>query len=205
MAGINSKTAPITAYPVGDIGLLYVMVRKAASMSVKKAIETAAGQKINGCAVYDASRKSWPSALRFTVVRNPWERAASCWASKIGEHGSMYGSFRDYGMWKDMTLKDFLLKIKAMPVLEHDAHWAPMCRGLISNGELCVDMILRHESLCDDWARLMTLFPSLPELQHVGYKKSNALRDYYNAETWGLVEDIYADDIKMFGYSGMKY
>lgn len=131
---------------------------------------------------------------KFTVVRNPWEKAVSQF---------MYLKKRKYlrdfiGMSRWASFKKYLKLISKKTHVQ----WMKQSDFLVdSEGGLLVDEILRFEDLDSDFqkVKLKLGFSSL-ELPHVNKSERKRYSEYYDQESIQMVQDLYASDIAMFDY-----
>jgi hypothetical protein len=129
--------------------------------------------------------------FKFTVVRNPFDRAVSAFAylQGIKKIARRY----NFASFCKAVLRD---------EPECDPHFQAQSDGLFHDGRLLVDYVGRFETIADDWRVIAGRIghPNL-DLPHVGpSKRSDGYRAYYDAQTRQIVADIYADDLASFGY-----
>ena len=138
----------------------------------------------------------------FGFVRNPWERAVSCW--KFGCYQSVGGS-----EW-DMSFRDFCFKLNSIDI-------SPKT-GIADNGlllHICeqhpfliceeyktkADFIGRFENLQEDFNIVCSKI-GIPQcqLQEQNITKHKHYTEYYDDETKSIVAEKYAKDIEYFNY-----
>ena len=153
-----------------------------------------------------ASLLTSASTLRFTSVRNPYERIVSCYLNKIftRDRNSAYLAWRVQGHGK-ISLLDFLKFVQSQPPLRRDAH----CRVM---SDLCFseyvryDDIVRYETFEHDIKRVMEMLnignlniptPSRKNKTDAGAKMHALLGD----PECELIREIYKADFEEFGYS----
>jgi hypothetical protein len=125
----------------------------------------------------------------FCVVRNPWDRAVSCYQT--------LGPLRKKKPWSQLiSFEEFLKKIRSgsggVASARPQVNWA--------SG---VDRILRFERLKEDFRALCLQFCGEElELMHF-LKRENKpkLSEFYTDETRQMVSEIFAQDIRKFGYT----
>ena len=124
--------------------------------------------------------------IRFTIVRNPYDRAVSLFRF-------IYPSF----MQNKQNFIKFLNDIKSGKL--NDTFFVPQYNYIVDNtGNIMVDNILRFENLNEDWYYFCQKYniPSvlLPKINHNNRNKIDLLDDI----TKGMIYDIYKIDFKIF-------
>ena len=147
-----------------------------------------------------------PATFRFSFVRNPFSRSLSCYLDKFVQDESMHARYYPmlgFPMNRKPTFRDFLRAIKDQPVVEHDTHWAPQTH-LLCPVRMRYSFIGRFEFLELELAklkgRLGLLHSSSSFLAPHATSADQRLRDFYGREEIGLVQSIYEDDFRTFGY-----
>jgi hypothetical protein len=166
----------------------------------------------------------WQTRLKFSVVRNPWDRMVS-----------LFGLFKKRHVGNKIKANKFLLTIRDLPDLKSKAHqlsfinkamelsfeeWIDFCmqRGwdnYLYLGEDVpliqipqnrwfdgLDKIFKFENReeIDNFLVDMGYEVAVPENQ--SEKRDKDWRSYYNARTYDLVAEWYREDINRFGYGG---
>lgn len=127
--------------------------------------------------------------LKFCVVRNPWDRLASCWRDK----------YQDSRTWRE-----FVLMVCKIEDAKADIHWRSQWYDLSCEGVFVPDRRLRFERLDQEWAfvcsAVKTLdLPPLPRLQVSTGPSTQELFD--SQELVDRVRVRYQDDVEQFGYT----
>lgn len=146
--------------------------------------------------------------FRFSFVRNPYSRALSCYLEKIaGEQWLRDLRLPDLGFAPDaeVSFVDFLRRVRAQEPADMDIHWAPQ-HHLLSLAKVKYDFLGRFESFQPDLQRVIEhLGLDIPaetlarRTSHVT-RAGERLDDYYEEESVGLVQQIYAGDFAALGY-----
>ena len=143
------------------------------------------------------------SYFKFTFVRNPFDKATSQYEYMKRMRARLRG---EIGMEKDASFGEYLRLIQ-----DHDhPHWAPQRRFLFADdGELLVDFAGRFERFEENAHRM---FDAVGIGAHVGPWRSKRFphskgsgvrlhyREYYDDEARGVVAEMYAHDLDLFGY-----
>jgi len=135
---------------------------------------------------------------KFAFVRNPWDWQVSMYHFLLKEKQnpryntvSQLGSFKKYLEWVVEEKKPFprgATKLQKMMLVDN-------------SGRVAVDEIGRFETLAEDFRRITTkvgIEASLPKLNSSAHRN---YQDYYDAYTKKLVENYFAEDIDLFGYT----
>lgn len=197
--------------------VLYVGIPKVATRSLLDALQsycTNESLKFK-IAEYDIARlidrfdlaEGW---FKFTFVRNPWSRAASCYMDKIAVTDEIKWARHMHGrkgLQAGMPFSEFAKWLNSDEGSDAvaDRHWISQYQllGINEKTPLKYDLIGRFENLREDYARLIIdTGLSLPPLTH--RLKTQAPSDYkrlYDDRSIQLIADRYSRDIELFGYS----
>lgn len=134
--------------------------------------------------------------ISFTFVRNPYDRILSAWKYFTNDSWAV-GRMKKNNITfnPNTTFEEFL----DVAVNQHaDHHWQPQCDYVPHD----VQFIGRLENFQNEYNDLCDLI-GIPKSTVLHEKKSN--RDhystYYNDKTKKIVDDVYSQDIKRFGYT----
>ena len=146
--------------------------------------------KIRGHAI--ASKSQFEQYFKFSIVRNPWDRAHSWYRNVVRDPIHR----QDFNVDESCTFAEFMR--------EHAGCWAldPQLDWLTDRqGRVLVDFVGRFETLNESYAearRMLGLSPvELPQLIHtdpVDYRAD------YTDELRQTVANKYAEEIERFGY-----
>jgi hypothetical protein len=128
---------------------------------------------------------------KFAFVRNPWDRLVSSYhhllkdtwdlKHKIVKSMESFDEFVDWSVKKNnCTQKDFITDDK---------------------GQLIVDFVGRYESLEEDFSHICKILKidiNLPRKNHTNHKD---YKTYYSERTKKIVEELFLEDIELFGYT----
>jgi len=134
--------------------------------------------------------------FKFTVVRNPWDKVISQYASM-----RQRPDLRAYiGLADDAPLAEYLARIAAF---EH-VQWMPQSWFIQDlSGTDMIDFIGRFETLEADmrhvFARIGINFMQLPHMN--ASRREREYRGYFSADTRSAVARMYAADIEHFRYT----
>ncbi len=138
----------------------------------------------------------WNAHLTFGVVRNPYDRLISNF-KYISKRPSHYHweQYNTYG-----NFKVFVLNLHDVPWKDFQHHY------LAANGKIVVKKILRFESINSDFKNLISKMglPDIPlQKFNVSQRKADFL-SYYDPEMIEIVNDVFDEDFRLFGYEKTK-
>ena len=124
----------------------------------------------------------WNSYTKFSVVRNPWDRIVSMWATRWWHQAS--------DLDDDCSFEDFILNMKPHP---HEIYNTLHCNEILDE---YINFILRFESLQKDFSNMLKgigvediSLPHVEKREHVSYVK------FYGDKEKNIVSELYKDDI----------
>jgi len=190
---------------------IFVHIPKAAGTSVKMALNLPGRGHPPWQYFTENFPEEWNSYIKFTVVRNPWDRVVSayCYAKMENSfwHSNAAGLHPDYNFLKDKTFAQCCTALaEDRASLTHES-WHPQYLWVskvdASRKPLCmVDRVLRCESLGKDFSALCTILGAGPvTLPHINTSERKFYKKYYSARTRKLIARLYAADIQLFAYS----
>lgn len=154
---------------------------------------------------------------KITFVRNPYSRVLSCYLHRIVKEYSNPSKLAYYNVigreldGDTPTFKEFLEFIFNHKNLER--HWAPQTSVTLFD-YVHFDFIGKVETIEEDLNKLDTLLFSESSFHNSSIKEVNKapmltnatgkLSEYYTPELIAMVNEIYADDFKNFGYKMVK-
>jgi hypothetical protein len=218
---------PESAILIEPYSAVYIEIPKVACSSIKVALSNLLQIELNGPSK-DPHQSRFPEAVpclksslmfngyfSFSFVRNPWGRLLSCYRDKVlfqaqgftnsTQRSGVADCFAHYDQIRPkMTFLEFVEVVASIPDEKADAHFRSQFTFLSNaSGEIAVDFIGRFESLSTDLLEVqkkarMPLF-TLPMLQTTG--TGTDYRTHYDSNTHLLVENRFAKDIELFGYS----
>lgn len=129
----------------------------------------------------------------FAIVRNPWDRCVSMY-SHLQKRGFLWEALgltteEDLPTW-DKFLTDYLRKIYWFTTYTNQVEWIPNS----------VDILLRYETLNNDFKQVQELVNCHEPLPHVNYSAHSEYKSYYSTEQQKLVSNLFEQDIDMFKY-----
>lgn len=189
---------------------IFIHIPKVAGTSVKEVLELPGQGHPPWFYFAEQYPEKWRSYLKFTIVRNPWDRIISSYSYARMEtsywHNSKTVKHPDYDLLKNKSFDDFCeVLYSKRDLLKHES-WRPQCDWLVGMHQgrkvLTVELVLKFENLTDDFSDLCkrlgianTALPFINPSPHKNY------REYYDKRTIWIIEQVFAQDIAAFGYT----
>lgn len=146
----------------------------------------------------------WNNYLKFSITRNPWDRTVSLffWERKRKpDSAAKPGLLQRLGLGPDehtrlrTEFREFVLA----------SQWENNDRFYFMDGRLCVDYVIRYESLAQDFENLCQRLGlptiELPRLKADIRKDRQPYTALYDKDTQAAVADRHRLDIQYFGYT----
>ena len=139
-------------------------------------------------------------AFKFAFVRNPFDRTVSLfeYLKKLAILHTNY-SFRSFCfLLKDRAFDSIgLYNDRNLSICNPQVVWT-----VDEQGKSFVDFVGRVENLEEDFGKVCKELKINCQLTHANKSRSKQKKyqDYFDDETRQIVEDVYADDLRCFGY-----
>jgi sulfotransferase famil protein len=142
------------------------------------------------------SKKQYDNYFKFTFIRNPWARAYSWYRNVMRDDEHK----REYKITEHLSLNDFLRNYAGHGMLMPQTYWIKDFSGSIP-----FDFIGRFENFSHDFKKLcgMMKLQNL-NLSHKIRGSGKDYREHYDPESIDIINDIYKEEIELFGYSFEK-
>lgn len=129
----------------------------------------------------------WNDYVKFTVVRNPWDRMVSMWATTWWDF--------DPEACRQADIGGFLRQLKPHP---NEAYHSLTYHDILDEP---LDFVLRYETMQADLSRMLTQcgHPDVA-LPCVWKTFRQHYSDYYTPEARQRVAEMFREDIERFGY-----
>lgn len=156
--------------------------------------------------------------LKFSFVRNPWDRLVSCFANKIRSDGRNNDLYKDgvavgfvrYGVFHSkMSFEEFAEVVSQIKDEESNPHFLSQHHFLLDpNANVATDFVGRFETLQSSFDELCDLLKlQRTVLPHKNFSKSLKERHYsefYSPRLRELIAKRYEKDIELFKYEFSK-
>ncbi len=191
--------------PFDDKRSIFVHIPKCAGVSVAKALF---GNLAGGHTTLDEyldifEPRCIMDYFKFTIVRNPWDRLVSAYFYlRDGGFGSTDRNFFERELSEFRGFDAFVHGWVNRSNIWRWYHFRPQYHFMLDRRErVALDFVAFFENLNDDFryiANRMGLDCRLPKSNESTH---SLYADHYDKQTRNIVADVYADDIRMLGYS----
>lgn len=139
------------------------------------------------------TRQQYDSYFKFSFVRNPWARVYSWYKNVMRDEIHR----KNYNITGSILLGQFIKLFIGKGMLRPQTYWIKDFSGSIP-----LDYIGRFENLNDDFIEACQYMGiSNISLPHKIKGSNEDYRIKYDESSIGIVQDIYKEEIKLFGYS----
>jgi len=191
--------------------LIYYMVPKAASTTVKSFIKAIDPLHMKRLSLAEARSTLYKDYFHFTFVRNPYDRLLSCYIDKVYEpqlcspeftNGEFNDFLNYYGRlgYQQMSFGDFIQFVTRVPNKHCDNHFVP--QHYLVNLDL-LNFIGYVENFDQDllYLRKQVGVPDeIPQPQKMNASRHDPYQSYYNDKLRKMVDRKYARDLEIFNY-----
>jgi hypothetical protein len=185
---------------------IFVHIPKTGGISIKKSLFGIRGGAHRRLRNYKIlyNEKEFSNYFKFSFVRNPWDRVVSAYEFlKAGGINEADRRWTEEVLSQFNSFNDFIVGWLAETEGYGEIHFMPQYEFICLGGtKPQVDYIGRFEQINKDFTKICNKIGVQKELsdnnkssRHSDYKK------YYTKETEEVVEEVYSEDIRMFGYS----
>ena len=146
---------------------------------------------------------TWNSYLKFSIARNPWDRVLSLFFWMYRNDATLKPRKRFYHHL-GVPFDEIGKVRKLFSEFVDKGEWETNDRFYVIDNELCVDYVIRYESLMDGFGEVCGKVGieahSLPKLKGGIRIKGHDYAEYYDARTKQRVADRHKNDLRLFGY-----
>ena len=191
--------------PFDDKKAIFVHIPKCAGVSVNRALfgNLAGGHTTLEEYLHIFEPNFVNSYFKFTIVRNPWDRAVSAYFFlKKGGFNEKDRNWFDKELGSFLSFDDFVKSWLNKENIWKLDHFRPQYHYMVDKREkVPLDFVGFLENLDADFSYIAkkigirAFLPCSNKSEHINYQ------DYYNDETKRIVGEVYSEDIKMLGYN----
>jgi hypothetical protein len=193
---LHKKPSPLRQGRNGPF--IFIHINKTAGTSIGKAIGLPVKDHLTAKEVIArVGQDKWNKAYKFTLVRNPWDKAVSLYEYRRKkdrtEIASRSISFSD---WVKMTYGE-----EKNPAYYNVKSFQPQVDWLKDNeGKLSIDFVGKFESINEDFDHIKHAIGLDAELPFLNASKRRGYRSYYDNESRDIVGKWFQEDIEVFAY-----
>lgn len=208
--------------PFDEKRCIFVHVPKAAGSSVAQTLFGSSGGSHTPVSLYQLifSKRDYDRYFKFTYVRNPWDRALSAYRflKAGGMHQNDEELAREMGIGTFESFEEFVVGWMQNTDLDNYMHFRSQYKFICLPGTMhpAVDFIGYFEHIEEDFKVIQEKMGAdeVVVLGHHNKTKTMGVtaaaidyRDSYTSETIGIIAELYAEDINLFGYTfdGIDY
>ena len=143
----------------------------------------------------EVGQETFEKFLKFTIVRNPWDKAVSQYA-----YLKKRKDLRDFvGMSENADFKTYLSLTKQKKHVQWESQHRFICDD---NGRQLVDYVGRFENFEADVNHILRVLEiGHSKIPHRNKSDRTHYQDYYDAESAEMVGEMYREDAEIFGYT----
>lgn len=172
-----------------SLKFIFVHINKTGGTSIKHAMKPVLseidinnlgkGKHVSAKELRERFPEEWESYFTFGFTRNPWDRTVSKYFfwKQFNKVPATFEEFIKGGEFKSWTLCGMLC--------------APA-------NEVIVDFVGKFENLSSDFEKVCSIIGIDASLPHINGSKHSNYADYYDPETWQIVQDHYVNDVEKF-------
>lgn len=191
--------------PFDDTRSIFVHIPKCAGVAISEAIfgnlaggHTTLDEYLN---IFEPEHVA--SYFKFTVVRNPWDRAVSAYF--FLQNGG-FGNASDIEFKKEFgdtrNFRDFVKHWVNKANIWRWHHFRPQYHYMLEKrGKVRLDFVAFLENIDSDFTYIVKRLGLDSSLAKSNKSNHSSYMDYYDEESRDIVAEAYAEDIKMLGYT----
>ena len=193
--------------PFDDQKCIFVHITKCAGISIATSLFGNLGGGHLRIAHYQLifSQREYNEYFKFTFVRNPWDRLVSAFLFlKRGGANKIDRTWAEENLSRYNDFDSFVTHWVNRKNINTWKHFVPQYKFVCQPGRQTpvVDFIGHFECLNDDFMSIQKKLGTNTSLRHlnktVGEKKG--YQEYYSEAARRIVAEVYAEDIRIFGY-----
>ena len=184
---------------------VYITVPKSASTAIMKCITD--NSKVTGDHhIMKEDLVKIKSKFIFSFVRDPYTRLISCWKGWMHKEPLFTNEWSKDFLYKGMPFNDFICGISKMNIEMFNEHYQLQSKYLLLNNHFKADFVGKMENMSEDWSKISKI-TGLPTIKNTysdeKYYPNNKII-LYNQKSIEIVNDVYDEDFKLFGYKKIK-
>jgi len=197
-----------SVFPIEDLRCIFVHIPKCAGISVSRSLfgKNFEFTHLNLKQYLDAlGPVEFQAYYKFTVVRNPYDRLVSAYFFlKKGGINEADKNWADKNLSAYDSFDSFVKGWVNQKNIQTEIHFWPQCDFIcLETNRPGVDFIGFYENLEADFRHVCRRLNTHSTLLSMNRNATRGkdYREYYTDETKAIVADVYADDLRVLGYS----
>ena len=199
----RSPRGDFSLRPFDEHRCIFIHIPKTAGISVAESLfgylpyhYTAADYKL----IY--GRRTFRRYFKFAFVRNPWDRLFSAYRFLMaGGWNESDRQWRNENIARFSDFSEFVTRWLSPETALTMMHLRPQWRFVCNRRrELELDYLGYLETIDDDFGVICARLGIRASLQHRNASAKADYREHYSVAARQVVEDVYRDDIALFGY-----
>lgn len=190
------------SYFANQYQTIFIHIPKTGGSSIAKSLFNKNSRHVPWFEYYKTNRKKFNKFFKFALVRNPWDRLVSSYLYlKGGGMNQMDKNWALENLNQFSTFEEFVLNWVNEKNINSWLHFKPQKYWICDkNNNIMVDYLGRLETINRDFLFIRNKIGVKNELIKINSSKRDRYDKYYNDATIEIVNKIYNDDIKLFGY-----
>lgn len=176
---------------------VFIHINKTGGSSIEKALKLPFEHKTAVQKIDEMGRVDWNSRFTFTVVRNPWDKVVSHYHYRVLTNQTSLGD-------NPISFNEWVLRTYG----EQDSYYydkpnmfMPQLDWIEDDSEnILVNRVFRFENLDEEFSELMQILNKHAVLPHVKQSMRGGYREYYDKQSYQIIESWFKRDINKFGY-----
>lgn len=206
---LRSKVNPS---PKGDFSLKPFDQHQAIFIHITKTAGTSVAKSLFGYLPYHYTaiqyrvffgKKTFDNYFKFAFVRNPWDRLYSAYRYlKTGGWNEKDEAWGKTHLAQYNDFNEFVIDWLTPENIKKHLHFKPQHEFVCDrHGKLLLDYIAYFETLNEDFHKIAAHLNIEATLESLNQNPGNSYKEVYSLPAISRVEEIYAKDIALFGYS----
>lgn len=182
---------------------IFIHIPKTGGSSVAKSLFDQSSRHVPWFEYYKYNKMKYNKFFKFAFVRNPWDRLVSSYFYlRNGGMNKMDNDWALENIKQYETFQEFVLRWVNKKNINSWIHFKPQNYWICDDKKnIMIDYLGRLETISRDFLFISNKVGSKKFLDKLNKSERGKYQSYYNLETKEIVEKVYHDDVKLFGYS----
>ena len=182
---------------------IFIHIPKTGGSSISDALFSQSSRHVPWFEYYKYNEMKFNQFFKFAIVRNPWDRlVSSFFYLKNGGMNKMDSDWALENLSKYYNFEDFVKGWVNKKNINSWVHFKPQKYWICNeNNKIMIDYLGRLETISKDFLFISNKLDNARSLMKINSSSRGKYQNYYNYQTKEIVEKVYSDDIKLFGYN----